>query len=70
MAEGDPRICAVSIEIDEKSRRAVSIEPFIYPPFPNTAQKLAELMAAEEAAKKAAEERKQQAGGGESAAAQ
>lgn len=69
MAEGDPRICAVSIEIDEKSRRAVSIEPFIYPPFPNTAQRLAELMAAEEAAKKAAEERKPQAGGSESAAA-
>ena len=69
MAEGDPRICAASIEIDEKSRRAVSIEPFIYPPFPNTAQRLAELMAAEEAAKKAAEERKPQADGSESAAA-
>lgn len=62
MAEGDPRICAVSIEIDEKSRKAVSIEPFVYPPFPNTAQKLAELMAAEEAAKKASEGGASQAG--------
>ena len=50
MADGDPRICACVIDIDAKARKAVSIEPFIYPPFPNTAQKLAEALAADSAA--------------------
>ena len=53
MADGDPRICACVIDIDTKERKAVSIEPFIYPPFPNTAQKLADTLAAESASEQA-----------------
>ncbi len=59
MAEGDSRICACVIDIDVATRKAVSIEPFIYPPFPNTAQKLAEQMALEAELKSQAEAAKQ-----------
>ena len=38
MASGDDRICAVTIDIDAESKRATSIEPFIFPPFPNNAE--------------------------------
>lgn len=61
MAEGDSRICACVIDIDIASRKAVSIEPFIYPPFPNTAQKLAELMAKEDEARRIVAEQKAEA---------
>lgn len=57
MAEGDDRICAVIIDIDTEKKRAVFVEPFIYPPFPNSAelwQKAKEAEAAERAAKEAA----------------
>lgn len=60
MAEGDPRICGCVIDIDIPSRKAVSIESFIYPPFPNTAQMLAEQLAAEAEAKAKAEAAKTQ----------
>lgn len=38
VAEGDDRICACIVDIDPVSKRATRIEPFIYPPFPNTAE--------------------------------
>lgn len=60
MAEGDPRICGCVIDIDIPARKAVSIESFIYPPFPNTAQMLAEQLAAEAEAKAKAEAAKAQ----------
>lgn len=37
MAEGDNRLCGCLIEIDENTKRATRVEPYIYPPFPNTA---------------------------------
>ncbi len=36
MAEGDNRLCGCLIEIDEKTKRATRVEPYIYPAFPNT----------------------------------
>ncbi len=59
MAEGDDRICAVVIDIDLETKRSTNIEPFIYPPFPNTAELWAEMKKAEEEKNSATEETKQ-----------
>lgn len=53
MAEGDNRICAVLIDIDTQTKRAVNIEPFIYPPFPNTAELWQKAREEEEAQRQA-----------------
>ena len=55
MANGDDRICAVVIDIDVQTKRATNVEPFIYPPFPYTAELWAEARKAEEEAKAQAE---------------
>lgn len=49
MASGDDRICAVVIDIDAETKRATFIEPFITPPFPNTAELWRAAREAEEA---------------------
>lgn len=38
VAEGDDRICATIIDIDTGTKRSTYIVPYIYPPFPNTAE--------------------------------
>ena len=38
VAEGDDRICATIIDIDTGTKRSTYIAPYIYPPFPNTAE--------------------------------
>ena len=59
MANGDNRICAVVIDIDCQTKRATNIEPFIYPPFPNTAELWAEARKAEAEEAKAQAEAKE-----------
>jgi len=39
MAQNDIKICAAIVEIDNETKRAVSIEPFIYPPFRSSTKK-------------------------------
>jgi calcineurin-like phosphoesterase len=55
VAEGDDRICAVVIDVDVETKQATRIEPFIYPPFLNSA----ELWAKQREAELKAEEDKQ-----------
>ena len=51
--EGVAYLLMCEIGLVERERKAVSREPFIYPPFPNTAQKLADTLAAESASEQA-----------------
>ncbi len=57
MAEGDNRICGCMIEIDNISKRAVSIEPYVWPQFPNTLSALEKSLAEEESMRKAEAEK-------------
>ncbi len=60
MAAGDERLCACVIDIDVPTKRATFIEPFITPPFLNTAELWAIERAKKEAEFKERQEREAQ----------